>query len=413
MSTQVLNEILQEVRYDHRLLSDVKQEVETAKKRQEGISDTVAKLNRVNDAITQKMDAYDKGLADIRKENENLKAEFLKQNRPKGQSEDTESVQKRQDFEQYLRMGAHELETTQLRRLSGSRDSYGGFLVPPIWSTDVLMKSFNLASIRPVARVQTTSRDMIFPSMSKPTVGWGVIDEKVPFSTITTGQQKLQLFFLVSIAKIAEDTLNDAESDVWGILSDTFAKAIAEEEDRAFAVGEGANMPSGIFSNSKVQANYVASGVAAALSDNVAQVTNGYELLVKTMAKLKPAYLSNASWAFNSITEGKMRLFVNKDSGNYFTEIWQPPAEVGGYATLLGKRIIKPEYAPAVGAGTFPVVFGDFSNYVIADNGGISVQRMVEKYADTNEIGFKIRKRVGGMPTLADESWVAIKVAVS
>jgi len=58
------------------------------------------------------------------------------------------------------------------------------------------------------------------------------------------------------------------------------------------------------------------------------------------------------------------------------------------------------------------MIFGDFSYYKIRDRKGMSVQRLVEKYAEYGEIGFLIRKRVGGMLILP-EAFSCVKIAAS
>jgi len=51
----------------------------------------------------------------------------------------------------------------------------------------------------------------------------------------------------------------------------------------------------------------------------------------------------------------------------------------------------------------------NWSNYWIAELRGLELQRLIEKYADTNEIGFYGRMYADGAPVLA-ESFVRVKL---
>lgn len=392
-----------------------------------GFAEKFEQRENWNNEVTEKVKAYDAGLLELktlREEAANLRAEYLKGNRPVSGGDTPEDVATRQHQDVFLkamRFGHRSLDFNESkfvqdihnRSLSGTKDTFGGFLVPKVWNASVLMKAYDLAAIRPAATVQQTERDIVYPSISKPITAWGIANEKIAEGNLTSGQHELKLKFLTALFKIDVDTLSDSQYDLWGALADGTAKSIAQMEDSGFAIGDSGNEPSGIFVNTDVQTGYVASGVAAALSDGAAAATDGFTLIINTMAALNSAYKENAAWGFNSTTEGLMRLFHSTVGKEYFTTIWQPPSNVGDPTTLMGKPILRIEAAPDVAANAFPIVYGDFSNYQIADKGGIIIQRQDELYSRTNEIGFLIRKRVGGIPTLATESWVAVKVATS
>lgn len=51
---------------------------------------------------------------------------------------------------------------------------------------------------------------------------------------------------------------------------------------------------------------------------------------------------------------------------------------------------------PQVAPENKSIASGDFKQYRIADRGGIAIQRLNEKYADTGHVGFRMRKRTDG-----------------
>lgn len=332
-------------------------------------------------------------------------------NRPKIETPDgkelTEEEQARNDaFIQFVRTGKENLEPEHQRALAGTSDSDGGIFIPPTFESGIIMNAYDQAEIRPNCQVGKTGRDtVILGSLSKPTVSWGRKAVAVSQQTLTTGGQKLEIFFLTALTLISNDTLDDADADIVGEMSDAFGLAIAESEDDAFAVAAGDDSPKGIMAESAVQANYYASGVAAALSDND---NNGTDALLGAKYKIKKVYRKKAKWMMNSTTESVVRL-LKDGNGRY---MWQPSLQVGTPPVFDGHGIVNAEGMADIGANAFPIGFGDFSHYKIRDRAGMSVQRLVEKYAEYAQTGFLIRKRVGGKLVLP-EAFSCVKIAAS
>jgi len=69
------------------------------------------------------------------------------------------------------------------------------------------------------------------------------------------------------------------------------------------------------------------------------------------------------------------------------------------------------EYAPStLTTGLYVGILGDFSNYWIADALDMQVQRLVELYAEANQVGFIGRLETDGMPVL-EEAFSRVKLA--
>jgi HK97 family phage major capsid protein len=313
-------------------------------------------------------------------------------------------------FVKFLRYGVGEtgramMNTDEVRALSNASDADGGFLVPVDFQNVILMDAFNEAAVRPVANTGTTSRDKVFmPSLKKPTVAWGVTNVAVAPQDLSAGGETLQINDLRALALIHNNTLDDAAADVWGELSMAFSSAIAEAEDNAFINGDGTNAPQGLMTAAAVLANVKKSGVAAALSD---ATFNGVDPLIEMLHSLKKTYRRNSTWAMNSTVEGEVRKLKDKD-GQY---LWQPPVQAGSPATLLGRPLINPEGMADIAANSRPIVLGDFrAGYYIRDRAGISVQRLVERYAEFDQTGFLIKRRTGGKVAKA-EAFVTLRIA--
>jgi HK97 family phage major capsid protein len=211
---------------------------------------------------------------------------------------------------------------------------------------------------------------------------------------------------LRALVLIHNNTLDDADANIWAELNGAFSRAIAEAEDTAFAAGSGVNQPQGVIADSRVQANFKLSGVADKLSD---ANNNGVDPLIGALYSLKKIYRRNATWALNSATEAEVRKLKDGDK-NY---LWQPPVQAGAPATLLGRPLINPEGMPDIAAGSFPIVIGDFrTGYAIRDRAGVTVQRLIERYAEYDQTGFLVKRRTGGQVVLP-EAFACLKIAAS
>ena len=299
------------------------------------------------------------------------------------------------------------MSTDELRSLSSATDSDGAFLIPVAWENQIIMAAYDGAELRPIVQVGTTGRDRVMmPSLKKPVVAWGPAGLAVTPQDLSAGGESIVNFDLKALALIHNNTLDDADADVWGELQNAFSMAVAEAEDDAFGTGDGATMPQGVLTNAGVRANFTPSKVAAAMSD---ANNNGVDPLIDMLHALKKTYRRNATWAMNSTTEGKVRQ-LKDTQGQY---LWQPPVMAGNPATLLGRPVVNPEGFPDIGAGAFPIVVGDFrSGYKVRDRSGLTVQRLVERYAEFDQTGFIIKRRTGGKVTLS-EAFRCLKIGVS
>lgn len=362
--------------------------------------------------LNESIDKANAQIDELRKLYDDL---LVASNRPAGfaDSADTEDPEKlllRGAFEKFIRYGAGENANVQMsieekRALANSADSDGGFLVPIDFESTVIMEAYDESAIRPLVGARPTSRDTVFmPALAKPTVAWGVTGLSVSAQDLAAGGHTLQVQDLKALTLIHNNTLDDTEADIWGELSSAFSDAISEAEDDAFAIGAGDRSPQGILTNAAVAANFTVSGVSGALND---ATHNGIDVLITALYKLKATYRRNATFAFNSTVEGTIRTLKDGD-GQY---LWQPPVQAGAPATLLGKPIANPEGMPLASTdGLLPIVVGDFKRgYRIRDRKGITVQRLVERYAEYDQTGFLVKRRTGGQVVLP-EAFQVIKI---
>ncbi len=376
----------------------------------------IAEMEKRNGDVTgETRAALDKTNEELTSIREAMKDLETRLNRPdistEGDTDPAKELEKRA-FEKYLRYGldgdANERWSPEEKRaLTSASDGTGGFLVPIDYEGGIIMNAYNLAELRPICQEGTTSRDTVqLGALSKPTVAWGHAAIAISEQTLTAGKRTITVYKLQALTLVAVDTLEDAEANLEQEINDAFSRALMEAEDDAFAAGAGDNEPRGVVAHADVQALYVASGVAAALSD---ASNNGLDALTDCMYTPKKTYRRNGSWAFNSTTEAEVRKLKDGE-GRY---LWQPAVQLDRPPTLLGRPIVNPEGMPDIAANAYPIVFGDFmSGYKIRDRKGMTVQRLIERYAEYDQVGFKVVKRVGGDVVLP-EAFCPLKIAAS
>lgn len=381
--------------------------IEEAEKRGVATAETAEKVEAINTDITE-----------IKKEVQNLSKRSQRVGaKEKGYNERTGEEQEAYElrtaaFSKYLRFGMgentpSEFSADEKRALAGTSDTDGQFLVPEDMESNIIIAAANVAEIRPLVQVGTTSRDAVkMGALGRPIVQWGTRGLEIDKQTLNTGGLIIPIKNVRALTLISNDTLDDAAANIVAELEEMFQTAVAEAEDDAFIVGQDQDSPKGILTNAAVQAAYIASGVAADIADGT---HNGMDVLKQALYALKKAYRRNATWAMNSTTEGEYRKLKDGE-GRY---LWDDKLDTAGNANLLGRSVVNPEGMPDVVAGSFPVLLGDFkSGYKVRDRSGLTITRLVERYAEYDQTGFVLKKRVGGGVALA-EAFVPLKIATS
>lgn len=298
------------------------------------------------------------------------------------------------------------LEPVHQKALSEGVDTAGGFLVPEDFRMEMIKKVAGLTAIRPLARVITTSRDIVkFPKVSysaddKYTSGvrltWtGEVPTSSTVHRVTDpvfGEEQIPVNTAMASILITNDLLEDAAFDVLGYINDLMAEAFTLGEDDTFINGTGAGKPEGILYSAG--ANFPASVVSGSASEVTA------DGLIDLFFGLPAQYRRNARFVLNSATakavrklkDGNNRYLFDEDGSERNGNLTTP----GEQGTLLGKPVLIDEFMPDIAGNAYPVLFGDFSGYYIADRVGLSVQVLRELYAETNQVAIVARRRVGG-----------------
>lgn len=298
-----------------------------------------------------------------------------------------------------------EMKTTMIE----ASDTLGGYLVPEDFRAEIIERLPGLTVVRPLANVISTSRDRV--SLPKATGGtsrytgavrvtW--VDESPSGASASAtnaawGQVAIPVHTVMANTPLSRNLIEDAAFDLDAYLRRQFATAMAIDEDEQFLVGSGAGRPQGVLNgtaasgaphDSDVNTNTVNSGHASTLTgDGIVAVPYG----------LPAQYRQNgAVWVMAKDTVKATRTL--KDSQNRY--LWSDNNNnlaAGQPERLQGYPVKESEAMPAVAANKYPIIFGDFMGYTIADRIGMSVERYLDSgTAGTNSVIFYARRRLGG-----------------
>lgn len=286
-------------------------------------------------------------------------------------------------------------------KMTTQSDPDGGYLVPEETEAGIDRVLGTVSTMRSLARVISigTSTYKKLVNMGGAGAGWvGEEQGRPETDTPTLREISINAAELYANPAITQTALDDSRIDIAAWLADEVSIEFAEQEGAAFIGGNGVNKPRGVLSYEAVanasyawgKLGYVASGKAADFADTSTTVSKA-DALVDLYYALKSGYRNNASWLMSDAVMGTVRKFKDAD-GNF---LWAPPTAAAGVATILGKPVANDDNMPAVGAGNFPIAFGDFNRgYLIVDRFGVRVLR--DPYTNKPFVHFYTTKRVGG-----------------
>ena len=292
--------------------------------------------------------------------------------------------------------------------LEQGTDPDGGYLVPPQEFVAQLIKFIDdIVWIRSRATkfTLTTAKSMGIPSLdTDPSdADWtqeiGTVQED---TAMKFGKRELSPNLLSKLIKVSMRLLDTGAIPVEQLVINRLGYKFGVTEEKAFLLGTGAKQPLGLFVQS-------VDGISASrneATDNTVTAITG-DGLINAKYKLKGQYWLRAEWLFHR--DAMKQIALLKDTHNRY--LFLESLRAGEPDQLLGLPIMMSEFVPnTFTTGLFVGMVGDFSHYWIVDAMSMTMQRLVEKYAENNQIGFIGRKETDGMPVL-EEAFVRVTLA--
>jgi HK97 family phage major capsid protein len=307
-------------------------------------------------------------------------------------------------YRTFLRRG---VVAPELRALQADSDTLGGYMMAPMQMVDRLIEAVdNLVYIRQWASVFAVPNA---DSLGVPSLDTDVSDPAwttelatgTEDSSVAFGRRELHPHPLAKRIKISRKLLAKVP-DSEALVIRRLAYKFGVTQEAAFLTGSGAGQPLGVFT-----ASVDGIPVARDYSTGNAQTAMTFDGLIGAKYTLKSQYWPNARWMFHR--DGVAQIAKLKDGNGQY--IWRDSVQNGDPDRLLGLPVAMSEYAPnTFTAGLYVGILGDFSNYWIADSMAMDMQRLVELYAESNQVGLIGRLETDGMPVLG-EAFVRVKLA--
>lgn len=295
-------------------------------------------------------------------------------------------------------------DEAEIRAISSGGD--GGYVVYPHVSMVMTKRLFDLSPMRRLARVETIT---IGDSWEEPAdleqseATWAAEAESRPETdTPAISRLTVHVHEIYALQAITQRLLDDASIDVGLWIEGKIADKFARTEGTAFITGTGAKQPMGFMS------------LATTTDDDLTRDVNKLQHVITGSAttvtadslrdiywKLRAVHRSNGTWMMSSDTANSIDK-LKDGNGDY---LWRNGMTAGSPPSLLGRPVEFAEDMAAIGAGNFPIAFGDFkAGYLIVDKAGIRLLR--DPYTSKPNVLFYAYRRVGGSVALPD----AIKV---
>jgi HK97 family phage major capsid protein len=296
----------------------------------------------------------------------------------------------------------------EFRALQADHDSQGGFLVAPEQFVQQLIQALDdevhirsMATTFPVGQAQSLG----VPSLDADPgdADWTAeIATGTEDSAMRLGKRSLHPHPLAKRIKVSNTLLRRSLLPAESLVTQRLVYKFGVSQEKAFLLGSGAQQPLGVFVAS-------ADGIPTSrdFSTGNTMTEIGFDGLIEAKYGVKAQYWPRSTWLFHRDAVKQISKLKDGD-GQY---LWRPSAREGEPDMLLGRPLRVSEFAPnTFTSGLYVGIFGDFTFYWIADALAMQMQRLVELYAETNQVGFIGRLETDGMPVLA-EAFARVKLA--
>lgn len=288
-------------------------------------------------------------------------------------------------FENFVRKGKEALSADEIKSLRVSDDTAGGFLAPDAFQAELDRNVVLFSPVRSVARVMPTGAPaVLWPKRTGGMTGaWVGETQARPETTVTFGQNRYGVCEIAAYVDVSNAMLEDSAFDIGQLLAYEFGEEFGYLEGVAFVNGASQLSPSGFMADANV----------AYTPGTDASLVKG-DGLIDLYHAIKAPYRVNGTWGMNSTTLGAIRK-LKDTNGNYMVAM--AGLNNTPVTTLLGRPIVEMPDMPDIGAGNFPIIFGDFNQgYRIFDRIALSILRDPYSQATNGMTRFHGRRRVAG-----------------
>lgn len=329
-----------------------------------------------------------------------------------GSIEDADDDHLDKVFAQFIRRGINSLGSedralmesrfdTSIQNAAGvGTGAAGGYTVPPAFRDKFVEVRKAFGPMLQEAEVIETDTGANLPWPTNDDTGnmGAILAENTPVTEqdVTLGTASLDAYMYTSkLVRASLQFLQDSPNgDTW--LARKLGERVGRILNNHFTVGTGTLQPDGIVTSATV-------GVTGTGSFASTGGITGDQLIDLTES-LDPAYASGDLKFMLHQTVRKAARKLKDSQGQY---LWQPALQQGVPSLIAGYPFVVNNDMPTLAASSKSVLFGDIrAAYVIRIVKGLTVLRLVERYADYLQVGFLGFERADG--TLQDANAVRV-----
>ena len=294
---------------------------------------------------------------------------------------DNRSDTLRHAYNQYLRRGIQASELNDV-----SMDGMG-YLLPNRLEAKLVNAMNTTSVLRPLCAEVTTSGDSALPIVNgHGKAAWVPEGHPIPMSKDAFDRVNLSSYKLAAIIRVTSELLKDSAVDIETYLAATFADRMAVGEEEAFIAGDGVDKPQGLIHQAKVGCTTESAGGVS------------IEDVLNLIFSVPEKHRRNGTLLMND----NMLLSLYKQCAAQGQNLWLGKTNDGKDDTLFGYRIVRCASMPDAASGSTPVLFGDFKQVYINNNGDRSIKRLDQLFIANDHIGFQMMERVGIKLTVPD-----------
>lgn len=274
------------------------------------------------------------------------------------------------------------------RALSAITGSGGGLTIGSTLVRALEVNMLAFSGVEQVAEVMITDtgEEMSWPSADDTSNEGEILGEGSTTASDEEPDFKRQRWssyeFSSKAVKVPRTLLEDSSSPLESLLPRMLAERIGRRGNRAFTSGTGGSTCRGVITAAEL--GRTAASATAITGDDVIRLEHSVD----------PAYRTgNASFMLHDSIAMEVSL-LKDTTGQY---IWRPGLAEGQPDRLRGRRVVYNQHMDsALAASNKVIAFGDFSYYKIRRVRRVFITRLVEKYAENNQVAFLVILRQDG-----------------
>lgn len=266
-----------------------------------------------------------------------------------------------------------------VKALAEGTDDVGGYLTPTNFRAQLVRDLRDLPIMRNLVTVfPVTSDSTELPTLASDVkTSWGSENTTISTTTARFGTLSFTPFRLNTFMYTSRELVADSAINVIQLITTLFAEAIGREEDRVIINGSGSGQPKGILQ--ETLAGIDNANVDADLADNIKRLPY----------RLGTRFRARARWVMNSLTLAQISQLKDTNGAYHF----RAGLEQGDIKRLVSYEVMEQNDMPLD-----TILFGDFSQYFLADRERVSVETTTEGAGtfEKHQVAIKIVERIDG-----------------